>query len=235
MLELRDLHSFYGRSHVVQGISLRVEAGEAVGLVGRNGVGKTTTLKSIMGLVRQTRGRVLFKGRDLTSAATHARARAGMGFVPDEHAVFPQMTVEENIRAGALLQRNGGERRCLEAAYDLFPVLGERRRQLAGTLSGGEQKMLGLARGLALQPELILVDEPTEGLMPINVELIAVALDKARSQGVSVLVVDSSFDLLRTVCKRVYVMEQGLLTGEHQLAEFSTPGELVKTYLRGQG
>ena len=234
MLELRDLHSFYGRSHVVQGISLRVEVGEAVGLVGRNGVGKTTTLKSIMGLVRQTRGRVLFKGRDLTSAATHARARAGMGFVPDEHAVFPQMTVEENIRAGALLQRNGGERRCLEAAYDLFPVLAERRRQLAGTLSGGQQKMLGLARGIALRPELILIDEPTEGLMPINVELIAGALDRARSQGVSVLVVDSSFDLLRTVCKRLYVMEQGLLTGEHQLAEFSTPGELVKTYLRGQ-
>ncbi len=234
MLELQDMHCFYGRSHVVQGVSLRVEPGEAVGLVGRNGAGKTTTLKSIMGLVRQTQGHVLFKGRDLTSIATHARARAGIGFVPDEHAVFPLMTVEENIRAGALLQANGGQRRCLETAYDLFPVLEERRRQLAGTLSGGQQKMLALARGLALQPELILVDEPTEGLMPINVELIAEALGAARGRGVSVLVVDSSFDLLQTVCKRLYVMEQGVLAGEHDLSEFATPGDLVKTYLRDQ-
>jgi branched-chain amino acid transport system ATP-binding protein len=231
VLEVRDLHSFYGRSHVVQGVSMEVGAAEAVGLVGRNGVGKTTTLKSIMGLVPRTRGRVLFKGRDLRSEATHRRARQGIGFVPDERAVFPQMTVEDNIRTGAFLQANGHQRECLELAYELFPVLRERRNQLAGTLSGGQQKMLSLARGLALRPELLMVDEPSEGLMPINVELIAVALDRARAAGMSILVVDASFDLLRTTCRRLYVMEQGVITGEHELATISSPAELVKTYL----
>lgn len=232
MLELDDLHSFYGRSHVVQGVSLRVGAAEGVGLVGRNGAGKTTTLKSIVGLIPQTRGRVLFRDVDLRRSATHARARRGIGYVPDERAVFPQMTVEENIRTGAFLQANGGERRCLETAYGLFPILASRRRQLAGTLSGGEQKILALARGLALQPELLLVDEPSEGLMPINVELIAGALDQARAGGMGILVVDASFDLLRTVCSRLYVMEQGLISAEREMAAISSPAELVRTYLR---
>ena len=234
MLELQGLHSFYGRSHVVQGVSLNVGAAEAVGLVGRNGVGKTTTLKSIMGLVPQTRGRILFKDQDLRSSATHVRASRGLGFVPDERAVFPRMSVEENIRIGAFLQPGSQQAACLATAYELFPVLARRRNQAAGTLSGGEQKMLSLARGLALQPDLLLVDEPSEGLMPINVDLISNALQQAASTGMSILVVDASFELLRSVCGRLYVMEHGLITGEHQLAEFSTPAELVKTYLRGQ-
>ena len=234
MLELQELHSFYGRSHVVQGVSLSVGAGEAVGLVGRNGVGKTTTLKSIMGLVPQTSGRILFKDKDLRSSATHARAGRGLGFVPDERAVFPRMTVEENIRIGAFLQPGPQQAGCLATAYELFPVLGRRRNQAAGTLSGGEQKMLSLARGLALKPDLLLVDEPSEGLMPINVDLISRALQQAAATGMSILVVDASFELLRSVCGRLYVMEQGLITGEHRLSEFSTPADLVKTYLRGQ-
>lgn len=234
MLELRDLHSYYDRSHVVQGVSLKVGAGEAVGLVGRNGVGKTTTLKSIMGLVSRISGRVLFKEHDLASAATHARARRGLGFVPDERAVFPRMTVEENIRIGAFLQPGAEQARCLATAYELFPVLAQRRNQAAGTLSGGEQKMLSLARGLALRADMLLVDEPSEGLMPINVDLISRALHRAVATGMSILVVDSSFELLRSVCGRLYVMEQGVITGEHQLSEFSSPADLVKTYLRGR-
>ena len=234
MLELQELHSFYGRSHVVQGVSLSVGSGEAVGLVGRNGVGKTTTLKSIMGLVPRTSGHILFKGRDLRSSPTHARAGRGLGFVPDERAVFPRMTVEENIRIGAFLQPGPQQAGCLATAYELFPVLGRRRNQAAGTLSGGEQKMLSLARGLALKPDLLLVDEPSEGLMPINVDLISRALQQAAATGMSILVVDASFELLRSVCGRLYVMEQGLITGDHQLSEFSTPAELVKTYLRGE-
>ena len=160
MLELQELHSFYGRSHVVQGVSLSVGAGEAVGLVGRNGVGKTTTLKSIMGLVPQTSGRILFKDKDLRSSATHARAGRGLGFVPDERAVFPRMTVEENIRIGAFLQPGPQQAGCLATAYELFPVLGRRRNQAAGTLSGGEQKMLSLARGLAHNPNNDLETAP---------------------------------------------------------------------------
>ncbi len=235
MLELHDVHAYYGRSHVIQGVSLRVGPGEGVGLVGHNGVGKTTTLRSIMGTGPRTRGRIAFRGRDLRRDPVDARARHGIGFVPDAEAVFPEMTVEENVRAGALLRSGPEQRRCLEVAYELFPVLAERRRQLAGTLSGGQQKMLGLARGLALHPRLILVDEPSEGLMPINVELIATALRRAVDEGMGVLVVDASFELLRTVCGRLYVMKRGVITGDHRLAEFATADQLVATYLKVEG
>src|SRR4029079_8625700 len=156
MLELRDLHAYYGASHVVQGISLSVGAGEAVGLMGRNGVGKTTTLKSIMGLEARTRGAIVFDGNDLTGLASHVRASRGLGYVPEERAVFPQMTVEENIRIGALLHPGKDQRAVLDRAYARFPILRERRQQMAGTLSGGQQKMLGLARGIALQPKLLM-------------------------------------------------------------------------------
>ncbi|HEY3688107.1 MAG TPA: ABC transporter ATP-binding protein [Streptosporangiaceae bacterium] len=231
MLELVDLHAYYGRGHIVQGVSMRVALGDGVGLVGHNGVGKTTTLRSIMADGPRTEGRITFKGDDLTGLATGARVRKGLGMVPDEEAVFPRMSVEENIRIGALLRGGSGSAQALDLAYELFPILAERRAQMAGTLSGGQQKMLALARGLALRPELVLVDEPSEGLMPINVELIAEALRRAVKAGTGVLVVDSSFDLLRTVCDRVYVMQRGLLTGEHAMAEFGGPDELVATYL----
>lgn len=234
MLELQDVHSYYGRSHVIQGISLHVGPGEAVGLVGHNGVGKTTTLKSVMGLGPRTRGRIAFDGRDLRGVPVHARAQRGIGFVPDAGAVFPEMTVEENVRAGTLVRPRSEQVGCLEEAYRLFPVLAERRDQPAGTLSGGQQKMLGLARGLALRPRLVMVDEPSEGLMPINVDLIARALRRAVQSGTAVLVVDASFHLLKMVCSRLYVMKRGVITGEHRLAEFATADGLVATYLKGE-
>src|SRR3954447_18303579 len=207
MLELQDLHAYYGASHVVQGISLSVGTGEAVGLMGRNGVGKTTTLKSIMGLEARTTGKIAFDGADMSGMPSHARASRGLGYVPEERAVFPQMTVEENIRIGALLHRGGDQKSVLDRAYGLFPILRERRQQMAGTLSGGQQKMLALARAIALQPKLLLVDEPSEGLMPANVELITDALLHAAQAGLTILVVDSSFDLLRTLCSRLYAMD----------------------------
>jgi branched-chain amino acid transport system ATP-binding protein len=231
MFELDDLHAFYGKSHVVQGISLRIEPGEAVGLVGRNGVGKTTTLRSIMGMVRQTHGRVALRGQELSRLASHVRARKGLGYVPEERAVFMKMTVEENLRIGAMLQGGTGEAKCLDIAYRLFPILQERRLQIAGTLSGGQQKMLALARGLALQPALLLVDEPSEGLMPLNVQLITEALVEATSSGLSVLVVDASFDLLRATCRRLYVMDRGRLVATYRPEEFATPDQLAATYL----
>jgi ABC-type branched-subunit amino acid transport system ATPase component len=233
LLELEDVHAYYGRSHIVQGINLRVGSGEGVGLVGHNGVGKTTTLKSIMGLGPRTAGRITFEGRELRGPA-HRRARLGIGFVPDAEAVFPDMTVEENIRAAAMVQRNGDEGASLARAYELFPLLSERRRQFAGTLSGGEQKALSVARGLALKPRLVIVDEPSEGLMPINVELIARALRKAVDEGIGVFVVDASFHLLKAVCSRLYVMKRGRITGEHALSEFASADALVATYLKGE-
>jgi len=231
MFEVTDLHAFYGKSHVVQGISLSIAAGEAVGLVGRNGVGKTTTLKSVMGLVRQCSGRVSLLGADVSRLPAHSRAQRGLGYVPEVRAVFTRMTVEENIRIGALLQASARQAECLDMAYRLFPVLKERRLQLAGTLSGGQQKMLALARGLALRPRLLLVDEPSEGLMPLNVALITKALLEATSSGLSVLVVDASFDLLRAACQRLYVMDRGQLVGTYKPSDFATPNELAAAYL----
>lgn len=231
MLDVQDLHAFYGASHVVQGVTFNISKGEAVALVGRNGVGKTSTLKSLMGMETRTRGTVAFDGTQLSGMASHVRAGRGLGYVPEERAVFPQMTVEENIRIGALLHRTSDQKGVLDRAYALFPILRERRNQMAGTLSGGQQKMLALARGIALQPKLLMVDEPTEGLMPANVELVAHALLAATQEGMTVLVVDSSFDLLRTLCSRMYAMDRGLLVGTYKPSDFSSPDELAATML----
>src|SRR5262249_15582684 len=225
MLELDELHAFYGKSHIVQGVSFQIGSGEAVGLVGRNGVGKTTTLKSIMGMVRQTHGHVRLAGKELSRMAAHVRARKGLGYVPEERAVFTRMTVQENLRIGAMLQRGKAQERSLELAYALFPILRERRLQIAGTLSGGQPKMRARARGLSLQPAVLLVDEPSEGLMPLNVDLITRALVQATNEGVSVLVVDASFDLLRATCRRLHVMDRGRLIATYRPDEFSTPDQ----------
>jgi branched-chain amino acid transport system ATP-binding protein len=231
MLEVADLHAFYGASHVVQGISFSVAQGEAVALMGRNGVGKTSTLKSVMGMETRTQGSIRFDGQPLTGLASHVRASRGLGYVPEERAVFPQMSVEENIRIGALLHERGDQEGCLDRAYGLFPILRERRQQMAGTLSGGQQKMLALARAIALKPKLLMVDEPSEGLMPANVELITQALLEAIQQGLTILVVDSSFDLVRPLCTRLYAMDRGLLIGTYQPSDFPSPDELAATYL----
>ncbi len=231
MLDVQDLHAFYGASHVVQGISFNIGHKEAVALVGRNGVGKTSTLKSLMGMETRTRGSITFDGAPLLGLASHVRAGRGLGYVPEERAVFPQMTVEENIRIGALLHRSADQKGVLDRAYGLFPILRERRNQMAGTLSGGQQKMLALARGIALHPKLLMVDEPTEGLMPANVELVANALLTATQEGMTVLVVDSSFDLLRTLCSRMYAMDRGVLVGTYKPTDFSSPDELAATML----
>ncbi|HEY7295493.1 MAG TPA: ABC transporter ATP-binding protein [Dehalococcoidia bacterium] len=231
MFELRGLHAYYGKSHVVQGVSLQVGAGEAVGLVGRNGVGKTTTLKAIIGLLRRTRGEIRFAGQEISKLPTHRRAALGLGYVPEERAVFADMSVEENIRIGAFLQAPADQRRCLAEAYAFFPILQERREQLAGTLSGGQQKILALARGLALRPRLLLVDEPSEGLMPMFVAHVGDALARAAASGNAILLVDASYDLLRRVCTRLYVMDRGLITGVYRPEEFAGPDALAAAYL----
>src|SRR5579864_3346065 len=231
MLDVEDLHAFYGPSHVVQGVSFSITRGEAVALVGRNGVGKTSTLKSLIGMETRTRGTIAFDGTSLMGMAAHVRASRGLGYVPEERAVFPQMTVEENIRIGALLHPGADQKGVLDRAYALFPILRERRNQMAGTLSGGQQKMLALARGIALRPKLLMVDEPTEGLMPANVELVANALLTATQEGMTVLVVDSSFDLLKTLCSRLYAMDRGVLVGTYKPSDFSSPDELAATML----
>lgn len=231
MLEVENLHAFYGTSHVVQGVSFAITRGEAVALMGRNGVGKTSTLKSIMGLETRTQGTLMFDGIPLSGLASHVRASRGLGYVPEERAVFPQMSVEENIRIGALVHDRSDQAACLDRAYALFPILRERRHQMAGTLSGGQQKMLALARAIALQPRLLMVDEPSEGLMPANVELIVNALLVAIQERMTILVVDSSFDLVRSLCSRLYAMDRGVLIGTYRPSDFASPDELAATYL----
>src|SRR5262249_378170 len=168
MLTLTDVHSYYAKSHILHGISLEVKAGEVVGLLGRNGVGKSTTLKSIMGLVRPSQGRVTFLERDITGLPPHRIAHLGIAYVPEDRRIFRPLTVMENLRTG--LDRPGlreaRRRQLLDKVHESFPVLGERRNRLGGTLSGGEQQMLAIARAMMLEPRIILLDEPTEGLMP---------------------------------------------------------------------
>jgi branched-chain amino acid transport system ATP-binding protein len=186
-----------------------------------------------MGFETRTEGRLLFDGADLAGLASHTRAQRGLGYVPEEKAVFPEMSVEENIRIGAAIHRPSDQQACLQTAYELFPILSERRRQLAGTLSGGQQKMLALARALALRPKLLLVDEPTEGLMPVNVELITQALIKATASGVGVLVVDASFELVAEACSRLYAMDRGVITGTFRPGDFASADALAARYLGG--
>jgi branched-chain amino acid transport system ATP-binding protein len=168
LVRVEDVHTHYGKSHILHGVSLKVEPGEVVGLLGRNGVGKSTTLKTIMGLVRPSRGTVLFNGALITGLPPHKLARLGIGYVPEDRRIFRLLTVMENLRTG--LDRDGvtEERRqkLLDKAFAYFPVLAERRTQAGGTLSGGEQQMLAIARAMMLEPKIILLDEPTEGLMP---------------------------------------------------------------------
>ncbi|HEX6510792.1 MAG TPA: ATP-binding cassette domain-containing protein, partial [Chloroflexota bacterium] len=189
------------------------------------------TLKAIAGLLTRTHGQILLNGADLKSLSPHLRAHRGLGYVPEAQAVFPEMTVEENIRIGTLILPRADQAACLDAAYGLFPILSERRRQMAGTLSGGQQKMLALARGLCLRPRVLLIDEPSEGLMPVNVELIAQALKRATQAGVGILVVDASFDLVRTACARLYAMDRGVLVGAYKPSDFASPEMLAATFL----
>src|SRR5258706_9522293 len=168
LLAVTGIHTYYGKSHILHGVSLEIGRGEVVGLLGRNGVGKSTTLKAIVGLVPPSRGQVMFEGRPITNLPAHKVARLGIAYVPEDRRIFRLLTVMENLRTG--LDRQGVSKtrktELLDKVYEFFPVLAERRNQAGGTLSGGEQQMLAIARAMMLQPKIILLDEPTEGLMP---------------------------------------------------------------------
>jgi len=224
ILSLDDVHTHYGRSHVLQGISLEVGEGELVILVGRNGVGKTTTLKTIMGLQPPTRGRVLFAGRDVAGLPPNRIARLGMAYVPEERRIIPNLTVLENLRLAMLhLGRLPRARidEALNEVFSWFPRLEERMGNRGEALSGGEQQMLAMARAMVARPRLMLVDEPTEGLMPIMVEEIGQILRRLLAAGVSVLLVEQNWDLAFALSdsSRVYIMEKGLICHEGTTAE----------------
>ena len=206
MLEVRNLQAYYGKSHVLHGVDLEVADGEIVSLLGRNGVGRSTTAKAIMGMVDCT-GTIRFKGRDLTQLETYQIAHAGIGYVPESRDIFPTLTVEENLKLG--LKGSSPGRWSYADCYRLFPLLRERAHAQAGVLSGGEQQMLTLARTMMGDPELVIIDEPTEGLAPMIVELVANFLRELKDHGVSILLIEQKLTIALAISQRLYVMGHG--------------------------
>ncbi len=206
MLSVENLQAYYGKSHVLHGVDLSVGEGEIVSLLGRNGVGRSTTAKAIMGLVDRT-GRVVFKGADLAGWPTHRIARAGIGYVPESRDIFPGLTVAENLLLGLKGRRPG--RWSFADMYGLFPLLRERERALAGVLSGGEQQMLTLARTMMGDPDLVIIDEPTEGLAPKLVLFVADFLKALQTRGISVLLIEQKLTIALDISQRLYVMGHG--------------------------
>ena len=206
MLEVRQIHTYYGDSHILQGVSLNVDQGKVVGLLGRNGMGKTTLIRSIVGFTPPRRGEVLFKGRDITAWSSNRVINLGLGLVPQGRRVFPSLTVFENLTVAD--KRNGGAW-TLERVMELFPRLHQRSAIRAGKLSGGEQQMLAIARGLMTNPELLLMDEPTEGLAPLLVREVGRVIENLKSQGLSILLVEQNLPLALRVSDEIHVLSRG--------------------------
>ncbi|MDO8476511.1 MAG: ABC transporter ATP-binding protein [Candidatus Rokubacteria bacterium] len=233
MLALTEVHTYYGKSHILLGVSLEVQPGEVVGLLGRNGVGKSTTLKTVMGLVRPSGGHVRFEGREIAGTAPHRLAHLGIAWVPEDRRIFRLLTVMENLRTG--LDRPGmteaRRRELLDKVYAHFPVLAERRSQAGGTLSGGEQQMLAIARAMMLEPKIILLDEPTEGLMPRMVGQIREIITLLHQDSVAILLVEQNVPLTLDVSDRVYIMEKGLVRHHATAAELRADHAVIHQYL----
>ncbi len=207
MLKVRDLHAYYGKSHILRGVNMDVHAGEIVSLLGRNGVGRSTTIKAIMGEV-PPEGSILFKDQEIAGMKSHAIARLGLGYVPENRDIFPTLTVRQNLLLGQKSTKNSG-RWSMEDMFDLFPNLRERADTPGGVLSGGEQQMLTMCRTLMGDPDLVMVDEPTEGLAPQLVEKVAELLNEIVSRGLSILLVEQKLTIALKISARVYVMGHG--------------------------
>ena len=230
ILEVRDLVTAYGLSLVIHGASIDVEAGEVVCLLGRNGAGKTTTLRSIMGLTPPRSGRVAFKGEEITGRQPFEVARLGIGYVPDDRRIFPDLTVEENLEIVRRVTRRDG-RWTVERVYQLFPVLTELRVNRGSGLSGGEQKMLAIGRALMGNPTLLLLDEPSEGLSPLMVRTLIEAIRQIQEEGVTLLIADQNVKFARRVADRGYIMEKGNIRYSGRLEELWANEEIVRKYL----
>ncbi len=233
MLTLDGVHTYYAKSHILHGVSLEVQPGEVVGLLGRNGVGKSTTLKTIMGLVRPSEGRIVFEGRDIAGLAPYRLARMGIAYVPEDRRIFRLLTVIENLRTGLDRPEVTAERRqaLLDKVYASFPILAERRNQAGGTLSGGEQQMLAIARAMMLEPRIILLDEPTEGLMPRMVGQISEIIEVLHNEGVAILLVEQNVPLTLQASNRVYIMEKGVVRHHAPAADLRQDAAVIHQYL----
>ena len=228
LLEIRNLHAFYGKSHVLHGVDLSVNAGEIVSLLGRNGVGRSTTVKATMGQVRAT-GSIRFKGEELIGLKAFQIAHRGLGYVPENRDIFPILTVEQNLILG---EKKGHKSRwTLDDMYKMFPRLRERRVTAAGVLSGGEQQMLTLCRTLMGDPDLIMIDEPTEGLAPKIVDLVADYLKALKERGISILLVEQKLAIALEISQRVYVMGHGAIVFEGSPDDLRGNGVIRKEWL----
>jgi branched-chain amino acid transport system ATP-binding protein len=206
MLEIRDLHAFYGESHILHGVSLDVRKGEVVTLLGRNGAGKTTTMRSIMGIVGKRTGSIRLDGAELVGLPSNRIAKLGIGYVPEERGIFSSLNVEENLMLPPQIKKGG---MTVDAIYDLFPNLKERRRSQGTRLSGGEQQMLAIGRILRTGADFILLDEPTEGLAPVIIQQIGKVVRELKQRGMTILLVEQNFRFAATIADRHYVMEEG--------------------------
>ena len=231
LLDIRDLDAWYGRAQILFGVSLAVEAGEAAVLIGRNGAGKSTLMKSVMGIEAERRGVIRFDGADLIAAPTHRIARAGIGYVPEDRRIFMDLTVAENLAVGRLPPRAGTAAWTPEAAFELFPPLAAMRDRKGGQMSGGEQQMLTIARALMGNPRFLLLDEPSEGLAPVIVDVIAEAIGKLKARGVGLLLSEQNLHFARAIADRVFVLDRGHIRFSGTLAELDADVGLKEQYL----
>jgi branched-chain amino acid transport system ATP-binding protein len=234
MLDLRNVHSYYGKSHILHGVLLDLKEGELVCLLGRNGVGKSTTLKSIMGLVKPREGNIVFKGQELVGREPYQIARLGVGYVPEDRRIFKSLTVHENLSIGSKAAAQNGRSNAgwtVERVYEHFPQLKNRQNNKGAHLSGGEQQMLTVARTLMGNPELILVDEPTEGLAPLIVKDVLEMLNTVRKSGVTILMVEQNFKAAVKVADRFYVMGKGQIVFSGNSAELMAAEDVRRNYL----
>jgi branched-chain amino acid transport system ATP-binding protein len=231
-LEINQIHSYYGNIHALKGVSLTVEKGEIVTLIGGNGAGKTTTLRTICGLIQPRQGNVRLNGEGLTDFKAHEIVSKGISMVPEGRGIFPRLTVEENLDLGAYIHSNKEQiAASLEQVFGLFPRLKERRRQVAGTLSGGEQQMLSIGRALMAKPNIMLLDEPSMGLAPILVESIFDTLKQINSEGVTVLLVEQNALMALSIANRGYVLQTGEIVLEDTAANLQANEQVQKAYL----
>ena len=229
MLDISDLHAYYGKSHILQGVDLHIGEGEIVSLLGRNGVGRSTTCKAIMGLVAPL-GIISFRGASLVGLKPHQIARLGVGYVPEDRQIFPMLTVRQNLELG--LKRAGHFGRWkFDDVYELFPNLGARRENPAGVLSGGEQQMLTMCRTLMGDPDLVIIDEPTEGLAPKLIEQVGHLLYEVARRGVSILLVEQKLTIAMKISKRVYVMGHGKIVFDSDPAGLAANAAIRKEWL----
>jgi branched-chain amino acid transport system ATP-binding protein len=229
ILEVHDIHTFYGEAYVLQGLSLTLEQGQILGLLGRNGVGKTTLVNSIVGFNPPRRGKIIFKGLDITQISSFETVRGGMGLVPQGRRVFPSLSVEENLLVAARgIERHGWD---LERVYRLFPRLRERRNQRARTLSGGEQQMLAIGRGLMTNPDCLIMDEPSEGLAPIIIQGVWEAIGKLKQEGLSILLVEQNASLALKLVDYVHVMSKGQVVYSARPDELWANDQVKSSYL----